>query len=278
MSKPLALALLLATGAGSGGCAEQRPQGVSGEVKGDCPTERFEADKGGVCIAKRGPNWTYAFAYPAEAARIPALDAWLRSESKGDEGDREGGIGRLAAYAKQNRDGQFNLERVYRLDSDVPALLALSKTTSSYTGGPHGWFSYETLLWDKVRNRALKHEELFSDPSAANSEIRDRLCPVLIELRRSRKPTFNGRCEEPPYYGVALLADGGRVTRLKVTFNELEGYAGGTYMVYVPVTRRLLGLVTERFRAAFALSTSPPRACNNDVDCLEGSTLRPQRR
>jgi hypothetical protein len=77
---------------------------------------------------------------------------------------------------------------------------------------------------------------------------------------------------------VALLADGGRVTRLKVTFNELEGYAGGTYMVYVPVTRRLLGLVTERFRAAFALSTSPPRACNNDVDCLEGSTLRPQRR
>jgi hypothetical protein len=98
----------------------------------------------------------------------------------------------------------------------------------------------------------------------------------LNELRRRRNRGFDGRCEEPPYETMTLLAAGGRLTTLKVTFNELEGYAGGTYMVYVPVTRRLLDLVAERFRAGFALSASPPRACNNDVDCVERRPPPPQ--
>ncbi|HLL29804.1 MAG TPA: hypothetical protein VK403_02300 [Allosphingosinicella sp.] len=276
MSKPLSLALLLAIGAGSSGCAERRSEGPPAAARQDCPTQIPQPDKGGVCLAQKGPNWTYALAYPAEAARIPALDAWLRAESKADEGDHEESIGSLAAWAQKNPDSRFHLERVYTLDSEIPTLLALSKMTSSYTGGAHGWFANETLLWDKSRNRALKPEELFSDPPAANAEIRDQLCPALSELRRSRNRGFDGRCEEPPYYAMTLLAAGGRVTRLKVTFNELEGYAGGTYMVYVPVTRRLLDLVAERFRAGFAVSASPPRACNNDADCVERRPPRPQ--
>jgi hypothetical protein len=163
MLKPLALALLVATGASLGGCGERRPDRPPAKTEGPpaaaeraCPVEGLPPDKGSVCIAKTGPNWTYAFAYPAEAARIPALDAWLRSESKGDEGDHEDSIGSLAAWAKQNPSGQFHLERVYTLDSEIPALLALSKTTSSYTGGAHGWFpsrrcfgtSPATALWN----------------------------------------------------------------------------------------------------------------------------------
>jgi hypothetical protein len=284
MSKPLALALLLAVGAGASGCGERRPDAPPPKAERPpaaaepaCPADGVRPDKGSVCIAKRGPNWTYAFVYPPEAARIPALDAWLRKESKEDEGDHEESIGSLAAWAKRNPDGRFNFERVYTLDMEIPALLALSKMTSSYTGGAHGWFAHTTLLWDKTRNRALKYEELFSDPAAANREIRDQLCPGLIELRRSRNPSFNGRCEEPPYDNVVtLLAAGGRVTTLKVTFNELDGYAGGTYQVYVPVTQRLLDLVAQRFRTAFALSASPPRACNTGEDCIERRPTRPQ--
>lgn len=276
MRKPVALALVLTIGVNLGGCGERRSELQPAAPERNCPTESGEPDKGSTCIAKRGPNWSYAFVYPAEAARIPALDAWLRAESKKDEGEHEESIGSLAAWAKQNPDNQFHLERVYTLDSELPSLLALSKMTSSYTGGAHGWFSNETLLWDKTRQRVLEPNELFSDPSAANAEIRDQLCPALNELRRSRNQEFNGRCEEPPYHSMALLASGGRVTRLKVTFTELEGYAGGTYMVYVPVTRRLLGLVAERFRPGFAVSASLPRACNNDVDCVETRPPQPQ--
>jgi hypothetical protein len=291
MLKPLALVLLLAVGVNASGCgerrsgepatAEQRSEPPPYAAKRDCPVEGAEPAKGSVCIAKRGPNWTYAFVYPPEAARIPALDSWLRSQSEEDlrtekdENDADG-LGALARYAKEHPEGRFFSEKVYAVDSDLPPLLALSKWTSEYSGGAHGWFAFETLLWDKSRNRVLKPEELFSDPSAANAEIRNQLCPALIELRRSRNSEFSGRCEEPPYDTMTLLAARGRVTTLKVTFNELDGYAGGTYTVDVPVTRRLLDLVAQRFRAGFALSASPPRACNNDEDCVERRPAPPR--
>jgi hypothetical protein len=279
--KPLVLVLLLTIGANSSGCAERRSEGPRGAAERDCPTEGPKPDKGSVCIAKSGPNWTYAFVYPAEAARIPSLDSWLRSEAKEDEGDHEESIGSLANYAKQHPEGRFHLERVFKVDADLPGLLALSKETSAYTGGAHGWFVFETLFWDKSRNRELEPGELFSDPSAANSEIQVQLCPILAEPRRVEAArgggdgVFNGPCAGPPY-NMTLLAAGGRVTTLKVTFTELDGYAGGTYEVYVPVTRRLLALVAERFRAGFALSESPPRACNSNVGCVEGLPPQPQ--
>lgn len=274
MSKPLALALLLAVGAGSSGCGDRRSEAALGAAERDCPVEGSKPARGSVCIAKRGPNWTYAFVYPPEAARIPALDSWLRSQAKADEGDHEESIGSLARYAKDNPDGRFFHEQVFKVDADLPALLALSKETSAYTGGAHGWFGFETLLWDKTRNRPLKHKDLFRDLSAANAEIRDRLCPILAESRRHEAArgggTFDGPCTEPPYETLTLLAPGGRVTELKVTFSGLDGYAGGTYEVYVPVTPRLLALVGERFRPGFALSDSPPRACNSNVGCVDG--------
>ena len=74
-----------------------------------------------------------------------------------------------------------------------------------------------------------------------------------------------------PHVGsdFTLLAAGQRVTTLKITFTELDGYAGGTYEVYVPVTERLRALVAERFRSSFAVSSSPARACNSNLeDCV----------
>ena len=294
MSRPLALALLLTIAAGceerrSGeppATAEQRSEPAPNAAKQDCPVEGDEPAKGSVCIAKRGPNWTYAFVYPPEAARIPALDSWLRSQSEEDlrterdENDADG-LGALARYAKENPEGRFFRETVYTLDADLPELLALSEATAEYSGGAHGWFAFDTLLWDKARNRKLEPEELFSDPAAADAEIQVQLCPILAEARRREAArgdgdgVFNGPCAEPPY-NMTLPAAGRHATTLKVTFNELEGYAGGTYEVWVPVTPRLRALVAERFRAGFALSASPPRACNSNVGCVEGSPQRPQ--
>lgn len=284
MSKPLPLAMLVATGAVLSGCGDRPSETLSKAAGRDCPTESSEPDKGSTCIVKRGPNWTYAFAYPAEAARLPALDSWLRNESKGDDERNESdadGLGALARYAKEyakeNPDGRLFHEKVYKLDADLPGLLALSKQTSEYSGGAHGWFTFGTLLWDKAGDRKLEFRELFSDYPAANAELRGQLCPVLLESRRIEAArgggVFNGPCTEPPY-DMTLLAAGGRVTELKVTFAELDGYAGGTYEVFVPVTQRLRDLVVERFRSGFAVSASPPRACNSNVGCVDGRPSR----
>jgi hypothetical protein len=286
MSRPLVLALLLTIAGGCEGRRSGEPPAAAGQrsepppdaAKRDCPVQGSEPARGSVCIVKRGPNWTYAFVYPPEAARIPALDSWLRSQSEEDlsrerdENDADG-LGALARYAKEyakeNPEGRLFSEKVYSVDSDLPALLALSKWTSEYSGGAHGWFAFETLLWDKAGNRVLKPEQLFSDAAAATAEIGALLCPVLAEARRREAARggggFSGPCAAPPY-DFTLLAAGRQVTTLKITFTELDGYAGGTYEVHVPVTERLRALVTERFRTSFAVSASPARACNSNVD------------
>jgi hypothetical protein len=280
MWKPLALALLLTLSLNhSGGGGERRSEVPPAPAGPECPTESSEPDKGSTCIVKRGSNWTYAFVYPAEAARIPALHAWLRSQSNEDAGDHEASIGSLANYAKEHPEGRFFHEKVFKVDADLPGLLALSKATSEYSGGAHGWFTFDTLLWDKTRNRKLEPAELFSDLAAANTEIQVHLCPVLLESRRREAARgdgfFNGPCTKPPY-NMTPVAAGGRATALKVTFAELDGYAGGTYEVWVPVTARLRALVAERFRSGFALSASPPRACNSNVGCVDGRPPRAQ--
>lgn len=283
MSKALALALLLAVGATASSCQERQPVRPTAAAGPDCPAES-PVPEGSVCIAKRGPNWTYAFVYPREAARIPALASLLRSRSKEDDEKSENdadGLGSLVRYAKEyakeNPEGRLFRDRVYRLDADLPALLALTEEFSEYSGGAHGWFAFETLIWDKTRDRKLELQEIFSDYGAANAEMRAQLCPVLRESRRLLAARgngfFDGPCTEPPY-DMTLVATGGRVTRLKVTFSELDGYAGGTYEVYVPVTPRLLALVADRFRPSFALSDSPARACNSNVGCVDGPTSR----
>ncbi|MET1111897.1 MAG: hypothetical protein ABWX67_10270 [Allosphingosinicella sp.] len=299
MSRPLALALLVAIAAGSGGCeerrsgappatAERRSEPPPKSARRDCPVEGAEPARGSVCIARRGPNWTYAFVYPPEAARITALDSSLRSQAEEDlRGERDendaDGLGALARYAKEHPEGRFFRETVYTLGSNLPALLALSEATAEYSGGAHGWYTFDTLLWDKARDRKLKPGELFSDPAAADAEIQVQLCPILAEARRREAArggadgVFNGPCAKPPY-NMTLLAAGRHATTLKVTFSELEGYAGGTYEVWVPVTGRLRALVAERFRESFALSASPPRACNSNVGCVDGRPGRPRPR
>lgn len=275
MLRPFALALLLTMGLNPIRDGAKPPEAKPGPGAPKCPAEDFRADEGSVCIARRGPNWTYAFAYPGAAARIPALDAWLRRQSKLDDGEME----RLVDYAREHPEGRFFHEMVYKVDSDLPELLALSEATAEYGGGAHGWFTFDTLLWDKARNRKLEPEELFSDLPAAQAEIRARLCPVLLEAQRREAARgdggfFDGPCAKPPY-NMTLLAAGRQVTTLKVTFTELGGYAGGTYEVYVPVTGRLRALVAKRFRAAFAVSAAPARACNSNLeDCVVGSPGR----
>lgn len=299
MPRPLAPALLLAIAAGSAGCgerrsaeppatAEQRSEAPPKAARRDCPVEGDEPARGSVCIARWGPNWTYAFVYPPEAARIPALDSWLRSQAEEDlarekdesDADGLGSLSRYAKeYAKENPEGRLFHERVYKVDSDLPALLALTEEISEYSGGAHGWFGFKALLWDKAGNRILKPEQLFSDAAAADAEIGALLCPALAEARRREAGggggSFSGRCPAPPY-DFTLLAAGRKITTLKITFVELDGYAGGTNEIWVPVTERLRALVTERFREEFAVSASAPRACNSNVGCVAGTPPRPQ--
>jgi hypothetical protein len=102
-------------------------------------------------------------------------------------------------------------------------------------------------------------------------------CPSLARARAAVAEASGGYnrspCPDPPY-GAALLAGAdGRIDTLKITYSELDGYAGGTYEAYIPVTPTLLGLLRERYKAAFTLSGASARVCNVNLreDCVRGA-------
>lgn len=225
----------------------------------------FVPRAGDVCVPRSGPNWTFAFAYPAAAARIPALDALLRGLGAEAESDLE----TLVAYAADHPELRLSHEEAYVVDVDRPELLALSFAIAHHSGGPHGWYRNGALLWDRRSNREVEFGELFTDSGAAFAEVAALLCPVLAEARRRVSGRaggeYGGQCPGPPYAVGLRAGSTGGVDTLTIVFDELDGYAGGEYRIALPVTSRLVALLREAYRPAFRPSAASPTACNPNL-------------
>jgi hypothetical protein len=273
---PWTMALLLSILTVEAGASQEPPGKAAHAPAARCPLPRSEFPNraGDVCMGMTGRNWTFAFAYPAAAARIPRLDTRLRTQERTDEANFQN----LIDYARTHPGEKLHHSQVFRVDADLPALLALSSLTDEYAGGAHSWYARGALLWDRRRNRETELSDLFTRPGSALAEIAARLCPVLAQARArefSRSGgRFNGPCPAAPY-AASLPATHGRIDRLIVRFDELDGYAGGTYDVYVPVTARLRAMVRPELRTAFRASASAARACNSNLGtCVTASRPR----
>lgn len=78
-------------------------------------------------------------------------------------------------------------------------------------------------------------------------------------------------CPKPPYEVGLVAGARGQIETLRVRFDELEGYAGGQFVVHLPVTSRLIALLPTPLKPAFAISRDASRACNSNLlvsDCV----------
>ena len=212
------------------------------------------------CSAETGPNWTFAFAWPVAAPRLPGLEREMEARRAQARADAE----TIPAYAAGHPDGRFHYEQAFALDANRPELIALSATTDSYSGGAHGWYAFDTLLWDPAADRRLGLYELFSDAPAGRAELERQLCPALLEVRRARV-SFRGGCDGAPEDAALVASGDGQIDTLRVRYAELDGYAGGGYEVFLPVTPAFIAALDERFRPAFRGSSAPALGCNTSV-------------
>jgi len=223
-----------------------------------------------MCLAAQGRNWQLAFLYPAAAARLAPLDALLRSRAD----TAASHFATDVDFASRNPDQRVEESHIYTLAARTPQLLGLTSLVSGSGGGAHGWFTHDSLLWDIAGAREVRFAELFRDERGAWADLADRLCPVLAEARRREfaRPhgNFAGRCPNPPF-NAAPISFSGKIRWVKVTMDELDGYAGGTYEIWIPVKARLAGLVKARYRSAFAATAGRVRVCNTNLPaCVRG--------
>lgn len=214
--------------------------------------------------AEKTADYSFDYSYPQEAARIPALRAWLEA----DKARLRTQTARDAAQERvEARDGgypfrPYDTQKTWKLVTDTPRFLSLSGDVYSYTGGAHGTPGSMGMLWDKAAGKSIAPKLVFSSLPAAQGVIGPAFCAKLKAERRRR--IGDAAASDGMFATCPTLKDltvllgssgGGRFNRIGLIADPYVAgsYAEGAYEVTLPVTRALIGAVKPEYRTAFAV-------------------------
>jgi len=264
MSK--ALLALLALVALSGPLPAQDPPGDVTDPA--CPADT-------ICIARRDAHYSFSFRYPRAAAQIPALEALLQAEAATGEAW-------LGAHSQPAGEAPpFSYEAGWRIDAQLPELVAASAAIGHHTGGAHGGIEYRAILIDPRRGRRLVLADLFRPGFLESRTLGDRIhgvwavqdafCRALTAEVRDRRddPAAAVACPNIEEQPVTLLCGAnGRIDRMRALLNAyvVGSWAEGPYKIEFPIDAMIMDGMKRRYRSAFGLAResrprSPLRPC-----------------
>lgn len=207
----------------------------------------------------------YEYAYPAQAAAIPALAAVL--DARGAKA-RDEMIGEARELEAEEGDpGEFpvpqhSFEEEWQVVTDLPGWLSLSGFFSTYSGGAHGMYGMEGYVWDKQRGRGMDSADLFRSPDYLGSTMGNRVCEALNKEREERRgepvgesdDMFNG-CPDLSESTILVGSSNGKTfDRITVWFGPYVAgpWVEGHYELDFPMTSAMLDAVKPAYRAAFS--------------------------
>lgn len=215
--------------------------------------------------AQETDDYEFSFGWPAAVGRDPALAAIMqtrlekaRAEVKSQSAEaRAESIGNDFPFRKHSLD--INWEVV----ADTPALLSLSSAIATYSGGAHGNFGFDSLVWDKKDAQVFAATDLFTAPAALETALKPRYCPMLNKERAKRRgaPVEKGSsdifetCPGITDINVLLGSSNGQTfDRIRLRFAPYTAgpYAEGTYELTLPVDMVTLKAVDPAYRSAFS--------------------------
>ncbi len=213
--------------------------------------------------AQKTATYAFEYSYPAQAARIAPLKAWLDA----DKARLRATVVRDAAAARREARGggfpfrAFEMQKHWQVVTDTPRFLSLSLTIYSDTGGAHGSAGSGALLWDRHARRRLDPRAVFVSDAALHAAVMPPWCRWMRAERVRRlgadanSDTVFGQC--PPMKDVTVLlgsSNGRTFDRIGVIADQyvVGAYVEGPYEHTVPVTAAVLRAVKPEYRAAFA--------------------------
>jgi len=224
------------------------------------------ASNGSRSVAEETDDYLFEYSYPAAAGRIDALGTLL--DSRLDE--QRAALARTANEARrQARSDGFPYNKhsytaEWKVVADVPGWVSLSNEFSTYTGGAHGNFGMESLVWNKDEGRARQAIDLFTSPAALEEALGDRFCDDLDRQRERRRGPVEDQPEDgglfdncPGMEELTVLVGSSRGRQ----FDRLTLYAGpyvagpyaeGAYQVNLAVDQAVRDAVKPEFRESFA--------------------------
>ena len=216
-------------------------------------------------VAEETDDFLFEYSYPAEAGRIAGLAGLLDNRL-----DRQRAA--LAAESEQARRearqegfpyNKHSYTAEWKVVAELPKWLSLSADVATYTGGAHGNYTVQSVVWDKDNLRLMNAIDLFSSPAALEQAFGDRFCEGLDRQRAERRGEPVAEDSEemfdqcPGIDELEVLVGSSN----RRTFNRLTVYAGpyvagpyaeGAYEVDLPVTQEILDAVKPEYREVFS--------------------------
>jgi hypothetical protein len=209
--------------------------------------------------------YSFSYSWPAAAGNIPALAQRLESQLETSKKDL------IANADKGKEESESNgfpynphyFSEKWKVVADLPHWLSLTGDFSTYTGGAHGNYGRETLVWDKKVGRGFPAIGMFDSPKALGDALGDKLCAALDRERAKRRkgePKGEGVSEFDKCVGVdeatVLVgsSNGKTFNRIGVWFGPYVAgpYAEGAYELNFGVDKAILDAVKPAYKAAFS--------------------------
>lgn len=219
---------------------------------------------GARAVAEETDDFLFEYSYPAEAGRIAGLRAVL--DGYLDKRRQELAVESVEARREARGEGfpynKHSYTAEWKVIAELPDWLSLSLDIATYTGGAHGNYHTESLVWDKKAGKAMDAIRLFTSPEALEEALGKRFCDALNAQRAERRdepvePDSDDSFDQCPGIEELEILVGSSNRR---TFNRLTVYAGpyvagpyveGEYEVDLPVDAAILAAVKPEYRAAF---------------------------
>ncbi len=208
--------------------------------------------------------YSYELSYPAQVSAYPRLAARLEQDAQKARAAMIAEAKAFEADAKANGFPYhpYSYGAKWQVVADLPGYLSLSNSFSSYSGGAHGMYGLEGLVWDKANKRGFASGELFVSPATLGATMGNAVCSALNAEREKRrgapvdpKDDFFSDC--PGLDEATILAgssNGRTFDRITVWFGPYVAgsYAEGAYEIDFPMTRAMLEAVKPAYKTAFS--------------------------
>lgn len=264
--------LLLSSAACSSQADVARETGVQGDataVATASATPQAQAVVFTDKVSRDGAEREFSYGWPAQVSAQPELAAQFTA-------DRDEKLARektewASALQECPPDAVSCRNRSYamawKLVADTPRYLSLSGDFSTYTGGAHGMYGLQSLVWDKQAKTAVDGLALFRSPAALDAALGPRLCAALNAERARRRgaPVDAGApdefgtgfdaCQKVENATVLVGSSNGRTfDRLGIWYGPYVAgaYAEGAYELNFPVDAAVRRAVKPEYAAAFA--------------------------
>lgn len=218
-------------------------------------------------VSEDNELYVFDYAYPAAAAAIPSLKALLDADLDKEKGELVAEA--RAARAEAEKQGFpyriFSRGHDWQVVTETPGWLSLSSIVSTYTGGAHPNYWFDTILWDKQANQRREPKDLFVSKEALAKVIQPEFCRQIDRQRAEKRgePVKRGddelfaKCLNPVDYIIILGSSNGKAfDRIGVLVPPYEAgpYVEGDYEATIPVNAAILATIRPKFRSSFAAS------------------------